>query len=186
MTNLICIGKITVAHGIKGYVKIASYLEVPSDIEKYTTCFDKTGERTFSIRIVSMQKNIAIAEIKNVSDRNAAEALRHTELFIPREALPEIDEGTFYWEDLTGLQAKLEDGTIYGSVVAMHNYGAGDIIEIHCDKTGKDEMFAFNEMTVPEVDIEGGTLVFCPPEIVMVASEKTPRKNHDGAANDDS
>ena len=176
MADQVCVGKITVAHGIKGYVKLLSYTDDPNTISSFKVFYSKDGKREFHIRIVSMQKNIAIAQIKGVTDRNEAEKLRHTELYVARDSLPEVQEGEYYWEDLAGLQVKLEDGSPYGKVISMHNYGAGDIIEIHCDKTGKDEMFSFNEQTIISVDIKGGELVLSLPEVVMVASEKTPRK----------
>lgn len=176
MTNLICIGKITAAHGIKGYVKVASYLDEPSDIKHYLDVTDKTGAVHYRLKIISMQKNIAIAKIDAITDRNDAEKLRHTELYIPRDALPEIDEGAFYWEDLKGLSVQLEDGSHYGKVLEMYNFGAGDIIEIEHAKTKKAEMFAFNEMTIPTVDLDKGIVTLSPPEVVMVASAEKPKK----------
>lgn len=172
--SLICIGKVTAAHGIKGYVKIASFMDNPEDIKKHTVCYDKAGKKEYRIRVVSFNNQTAIAEIKGVSDRNAAELLRHAELYIPRDSLPEIEEGAFYWEDLKGLDVVLSDGTNYGKVIAMHNFGAGDIIEIENAATKKTDMFSFDERTISEVDLDAEKVVLCLPDVIMVASEESP------------
>jgi 16S rRNA processing protein RimM len=170
MDRYICVGKITGAHGIRGYVKVFSHTQDPAAIGKFKSLVSKDGKRCFELRVVSQQKSHLIVAIEGVNDRNAAEALRHTELYVQRELLPAPKEGSYYFEDLKGLRVELSDGSVFGKVVELHNYGAGDIIEILCDKTKRTEMFSFDEMTIPVVDLDVGRVVLNPPEVVMVTT----------------
>jgi 16S rRNA processing protein RimM len=104
------------------------------------------------------------ARIAGVSDRDAAEKLRNIELYIPRARLPKIEEAdTFYHADLVGLDAITPDGARVGTVHALHNFGAGDIIEIAPAEGGDPLMLPFNETTVPKIDVAARQVVVVPP-----------------------
>ena len=126
----ICIGQILGAHGVKGLVKLASFTDDPEAISGYGDLTDEAGERTFSVTLVGAAKDHWMAKIEGVNDRDAAEALKRTQLFVDRARLPPPDEDEFYHADLIGLRAELPDGTALGRVSAMLNFGAGDIVEI--------------------------------------------------------
>lgn len=182
MTKFICVGKITSVHGIKGQVKIHSYTEDPKTIGTFGALLSKTGEKEFRIKVTSVKGPVVLANVEGVATRNDAETLRGTELYVLRDMLPEIaEDGEYYQEDLIGLRALLENGDAYGKVVAFHNFGAGDIIEIKRAGNGQTEMLAFNDDTVPEISVEDGTLTVHLPEVLMVSQHKADKghKKHD-------
>ena len=159
----ICVGAIAGAHGVKGLVKIKSFTEEPDGVAAYGPLSDEAGEREFTIALTGRAKGLIIARIDGVEDRNAAEALRGTRLYVERAALPPTAEEAYYHTDLIGLEAVGMDGAPVGEVKALYNYGAGDVIEIQ--RRDKDLLLLpFTKAAVPEVDLEGGRLVVREPE----------------------
>jgi 16S rRNA processing protein RimM len=158
----ICVGQILGAHGVRGLVKLASFTEDPEAIAQYGALTDEAGTRTFPVEIVGSNKGNWIARIDKVDDRDVAQALAGTRLFVDRSALPPPDEDEFYHADLIGLRAELADGTVLGTVAAMHNFGAGDIVELAM-LSGKKPLLPFDRETVPEIDTAGGRIVVDPP-----------------------
>ena len=111
-------------------------------------------------------KDFLVARIAGVDDRDAAEKLTNTDLFVPRERLPAIEEeDTFYHADLIGCAAVTADGKAFGTVSALHNFGAGDIVEIAPEGGGQTLMLPFTETTVPEIDLAARKIVVVPPTI---------------------
>lgn len=153
------VGVITGVRGIKGEVRIKSFTEVPEDVAAYGPVFDRTGERRFDLRVVGVQKGLVVARIKGVGDRNAAEALKRTELFIGRDQLPPPEEDEYYLADLEGLRAATVAGDDLGIVRGAYDFGAGAVLELD-----GGIMVPFNRDVVSEVDMEGGRLVIDPPE----------------------
>ena len=158
----ICVGQILGAHGVRGLVKLASFTEDPEAITQYGALTDEAGTRVFSVELVGANKGQWIARIDAVDDRDVAQALSGTRLFVDRDRLPPPDEDEFYHADLIGLRVELPDGTALGTVAAMHNFGAGDIIEISL-ASGKRPLLPFDRQTVPEIDPASGRLVIDPP-----------------------
>lgn len=159
----ICVGAIAGAHGVKGLVKIKSFTEEPDGVAAYGPLSDEAGEREFTIALTGRAKGLIIARIDGVEDRNTAEALRGTRLYVERAALPPTAEEAYYHTDLIGLEAVGMDGAPVGEVKALYNYGAGDVIEIQ--RRDKDLLLLpFTKAAVPEVDLEGGRLVVREPE----------------------
>jgi 16S rRNA processing protein RimM len=153
-------GAIIGAHGIKGEVKVKSFAGTPAAIATYGALVDAKG-RTFDLALVGKAtagKDTLIARIKGVADRNAAEALKGVELFVARDRLPQIaDEEEFYLADLIGLSAVDQDGTQHGRVVAVENYGAGDVLSLEGGPKGAFDV-AFTRALVPVVDVKAGRL----------------------------
>lgn len=138
----ICIGKIAGAHGVKGLVKIHPYCEDHALLEQ---------AQDHKITIKSSAGKHLLGSVEGVHDRDAADALRNTELFITRDKLPEIEEdGAFYYEDLIGLKCVDESGTDIGKVIAVENYGAGDLLEIK-PLSGHSFLIPYNDEFVPDV-----------------------------------
>lgn len=127
--DLVSVGAITGAHGIKGEVKLRSFTADPQAIASYSPLETARGAKIEIVRLRA-QKDDFIAVLKGVTDRNAAEALKGTELFVPRARLPEPDDNEVYLEDLVGLPVLLKDGTRLGEIVAVANYGASDLIDV--------------------------------------------------------
>jgi 16S rRNA processing protein RimM len=154
----ILLGHIADAHGIKGEVLIKTYTGTPEAIADYGPLSDAQG-RTFEIRVVRVTPKGVVARMNNVVDRTAAEALKGTELFTTRDNLPDPDDDEFYHADLIGLAAVGTDGAALGTVTAVANHGAGDVIEIALSGSRRTELVPFAKAFVPEVDIAKGRIV---------------------------
>jgi 16S rRNA processing protein RimM len=165
------VAQIGAAHGLKGEVRLWSFTQDPLAIGAYGPLESKDGARHFEIEELRAAKDHFIARLAGVSDRDAAEALRNIELYVAREKLPATDSDEFYHADLIGLDVVDPHGAQIGTVHAMHNFGAGDIIEIMPVGTGQPVMFAFNEVTVPKIDLEAKQIVLVPPAEVEAHGE---------------
>ena len=164
--KLLLMGAILGAHGIKGEVKVKSFAAQPSDIAAYGALSDAKEKRRFELSIVGTAdatRGILIARIAGVGDRNAAEALKGTELYVARDKLPHLtDTDEFYFADLIGLLAVDAGGKPYGRVVSVDNYGAGDLLLVAPDDgvgdLGERDSFVvpFTKAFVPVVDIAAG------------------------------
>ncbi|MEM7619416.1 MAG: ribosome maturation factor RimM [Pseudomonadota bacterium] len=164
-TNLICLGGITGGRGIKGDVLITSYTEPPENIAIYGPLWDQHQERTFLIEHCKPTPKGVIAHIKGINTRNDADNLKGLSLYVPRSALPddEADEDSWYHVDLIGLRV-LENDQVVGEIIAVPNYGAGDLLEIKCDDTSKTLLIPFTKECVPKVSIEKGEVYIIRPE----------------------
>jgi 16S rRNA processing protein RimM len=161
-TKLVCLGVVTAAHGVQGAVRIRSFTEAPEDIVRYGTLTNETGTRSFDLRLVGTAKGVVIARIAGIDDRNQAEALRGLRLHLPRSALPPTGAEEYYHVDLIGLEAVLGDGTPVGRVRAIHDFGAGDTLEV--TRPGAPPvMVPFTRAVVPIVEPAAGRLVLDPP-----------------------
>ncbi len=160
----ILLGHISTAHGIRGEVLIKSYTADPADIAAYGPLSDAGGNRTFALSNVRVVKKGVIARIDGITDRNAAEALRGTELFVERDRLPEPDEDEVYHADIIGLTASRTDGSEVGEIVAVQNFGAGDLLEIRLAGKRRTEFVPFSKDFVPDLDIAAGRIIVVMPD----------------------
>jgi 16S rRNA processing protein RimM len=154
----ICVARIGAAHGVHGAVRLWTFTEDPFAIKRYGPLSTKDGTRQFEIATAREAKGHLVATLKGVTDRDAAERLNGLELYVAREKLPATDQGEYYHADLIGLAAVTEVGEPIGRVVAIHNFGAGDIIEI-APPQGPTMLLPFTNAVVPTVDITGGRVV---------------------------
>lgn len=159
----VLLGRITGVHGLKGEVVVHSFTEVPEDITAYGPLQAGTGERQVSLTVVRVAEKGVIARVTGVSDRTAAEALKGTELWVDRALLPDAGEGAYYHADLIGLAAVSPEGVQIGEIVAVQNYGAGDLLEIRLAGKRQTDLVPFQDAFVPEVDIAGGRVVVVMP-----------------------
>jgi 16S rRNA processing protein RimM len=161
----VCLGVVGAPHGVRGAVRVKSFTATPEDIARYGTLEDESGERHFTLRVTGAAKGdgMVIAELAGVVDRDRAEALRGLRLYAPRAVLPPTGENEFYHADLVGLDVVLEDGTVLGTVIAVHDFGAGDMLEI-AREAGPPALVPFTHAAVPVVDIAGRRVVVDPPE----------------------
>jgi 16S rRNA processing protein RimM len=159
----VCLGQIGAAHGVRGEVRLHSFTADPGAITSYGPLETEDG-RVFEIETMRRAKDHFVARISGVADRNAAALLKNIKLYVPRERLPEPEEpDEFYHADLIGLSVIDQAGQKRGTVVAVHNFGAGDLIEVAPDAGGKTELLPFDETHVPTVDIAAGKIVVVPP-----------------------
>jgi len=149
---------------VRGEVRLHSFTADPPAIASYGPLESEDG-RVFEIEAMRPAKDHFVARISGVADRNAAELLKNVKLYVPRERLPEPGEpDEFYHADLIGLAVVDRDGQKLGTVVAVHNFGAGDLIEMNPEAGGKTELLPFDEFHVPVVDLAAGKLVIVAPQ----------------------
>lgn len=155
---MICVAQIGAAHGVRGAFRVRCFTEVAESVAAYGPLCDATGKPLFELEIVGPSKGGVIAGTRGITDRDAAEALRGTRLYVPRDRLPEPDDEEFYHADLVGLTARDQQGHEIGRVTAVHNHGAGDILEV-LRADGDDELVPFTRAAVPAIDLASGYLV---------------------------
>ena len=155
-------GVVTGVHGVRGLVKVKSFAAEPKALGAYGPLEDETGQRRYVVNVKGASKGTMIVEVEGIASRDAAEGLKGVRLFVDRAALPAAEEGEFYHADLIDLAAKLRDGTAFGVVRAVHDYGAGISLEI-ARPEGKIELMPFTKSAVPVVDIDGGFIIVEPP-----------------------
>ena len=155
---------------MRGEVKLWPFTEDPMAALNYGPLETEDGARQFEIESLRPAKDFLVARLKGVDDRNAAEMLRNIDLFVPRDRLPPIEEDdTFYHADLVGLSAVTPDGAALGTVMAMHNFGAGDVVEIALPGSDRTLMVPFTDAAVPEIDLKAKRIVVVVPEEVSGA-----------------
>jgi 16S rRNA processing protein RimM len=159
----ILLGRIVAPHGIRGDVVIESYASEPQAVAAYGPLESEDGARRIVLAIVRVTPKGVIAHIAGVDDRNGAEALKGLTLYVDRARLPAAGEGEYYRGDLIGLAAEDPGGRKVGTVVAVENYGAGDILELRLEGRAKTELIPFSETFVPVVDVAGGRVVVAMP-----------------------
>ena len=160
--TLIAVGKIVNVHGIKGVVKIKPYLTHAKNLPQFNPLTDKLGKKSFEVSISGMQGDCLLATLKGITTREVAEQFKGLELFADRSKLPATENDEFYCCDLVGMNV-IKEGSEFGKVVSVMNFGAGDILEIKTTK-GKQLDFAFSKKTFPRVDIEKKELEIAIPE----------------------
>ncbi|MDR7223902.1 ribosome maturation factor RimM [Aminobacter aminovorans] len=177
--NPIQMAVIGAAHGIKGELRVKTFTGDPLALADYGPLYAKDG-RAFEIAAIRPANEVVVVRFKGVADRNAAEALTGTELFVDRSALPDDgDEGEFYHADLVGLQVRDENGAPVGKVFAVQNYGGGDILEIQYQGR-KGVLIPFTQAAVPVVDVAGGFVTIDTVAAGLVDDEDDENAPSDG------
>ncbi len=169
--RLVVLGAITGVHGVGGMVRVKSFTQDPYAIAEYGPLLLGDTDRRLTIAHIQPHKDVFLVQFDGVAGRDAAEALKGLELKMEREKLPEPDEGEFYFADLVGLAVKRDDDQVVGRIVDVVNFGAGDLLEIKFDGREKTELLAFNEASVPMVDMAAGFVVVEPPDWLLPDSQ---------------
>jgi 16S rRNA processing protein RimM len=159
----VLLGRIADAHGMRGEVLIHAYTRPPDNIAVYGPLTDKKGTAAFEIQSTRVTAKGVVARLGGVRDRSAAEALKGVNLYVLRDRLPPAADGEFYHADLIGLAAVDAQGLRIGEVVAVHNYGAGDLLEVRLAGRDKTELIPFSDGFVLEVDLAANRAVIVPP-----------------------
>jgi 16S rRNA processing protein RimM len=159
----VCVAEIGAAHGVAGEVRLRAFTEDPLAVTQFGPLQAEDG-RSIEIATVRPAKDCLIARLAGVADRTAAERLRNVKLYVAREKLPAIEEPeTWYQADLVGLAAIGSDGAALGRVIAVQNFGAGDLLEIAPAAGGPTLLLPFTDAVVPLVDVPNGRVVINPP-----------------------
>ncbi|WMT86944.1 ribosome maturation factor RimM [Pelagibacterium sp. 26DY04] len=160
----ILMGRIGAAHGIKGEVRITAFTEDPLAIADYDPLQTDRKGLSVSIAKARVAKNVVIATLKGVTDRNEAEKLNGVSLYVNREQLEAPDEDEFYHADLIGLEVRHGDGTVLGTISTIENFGSDDLLDVRLAGTRKSVYLPFTKAVVPELHISEGYVVAVPPE----------------------
>ena len=163
MAASICVARIGAAHGVRGAVKLWTFTQDPLAVTRYGLLTTKDGARQFEVATARQARDHLVATLKGITSRDEAERLNGLELYVAREKLPATEEDEYYHADLIGLAAVTAAGAPLGRVVAIHNFGAGDIIEI-APPDGATLLLPFTNAVVPTVDLAGGRVVIEVPE----------------------
>jgi 16S rRNA processing protein RimM len=156
----VCVGRIGAPHGVRGEVKLWPFTADPLAIAEYGALATADGGRSFEIEALRPAGDCMVARLKGIRDRDAAEALRNIELFVPRDRLPVIEStDEFYYADLVGLPAYDPSGQALGTILAVHNFGAGDLLELNPASGGDTVFVPFTDQAVPDIDISAGRVV---------------------------
>jgi len=165
VTAPICVARIGAAHGVRGAVKLWTFTEDPLAVKRYGPLTSKDGARQFEVTDAREAGDHLVATLKGISTREDAERLNGIELYVAREKLPATDEDEYYHADLIGLAAVTAANEPIGRVIAIHNFGAGDIIEI-APAQGASMLLPFTNATVPTVDLVNGRVVVELPRVI--------------------
>jgi 16S rRNA processing protein RimM len=158
----VMVGEIGRPHGVRGLVRLRAYTEDPAAIAAYSPLTDESGTRRFAITL----KGGDIAAVEGVTDRDAAQRLTGTKLFVERDRLPAPAEEEFYLTDLIGLAAVTEDGESLGRVRTVEDHGGGAFLVV--DGAGREHLLPFTKAVVPVVDVAGGRVTVVPPGEILV------------------
>ncbi len=175
-------------HGVKGLVRVRPFTDEPEAIAAYGALQDERGRR-LKLEAVGRAKGVVLARIEGVADRTQAEALKGVRLYVARAALPAIEEAeAYYHADLIGLLAENAEGRALGRVSAVHDFGAGDLLEIEPEpaaggKRGESLLVPFTREAVPEFDLEAGRVLVVPPD-AMEAAEPAEEGTTEGTSHE--
>ncbi len=162
----VLLGHIAGAHGIRGAVLVRSYTAEPDAIADYGPLEDEAGDASFTLAVEGATAKGLICRVDGVGDRNGAERLKGVALYVPRDRLPPPEDGEYYYADLVGLAAVTEAGAALGEVVAVLNYGAGDILEVRAEGAKRTDLYPMTEAVVLRVDVAEGVVVIAHPDEV--------------------
>ncbi|OIP85580.1 MAG: 16S rRNA processing protein RimM [Rhodobacterales bacterium CG2_30_65_12] len=163
----ICVGAFGGAFGVKGEVRLKSFTAAPEAIADYGPLHDEAGARVFEVEITRPINNGFAARVTGVASKEQADALRGVRLFVDRAALPSLPDDEFYHADLIGLEVVDTGGRVLGRVSAVHNHGAGDLIEVSGAGLKTPALLPFTRAVVPTIDLAAGRIVADPPEEVF-------------------
>lgn len=170
LKDLTCVAVIAGAHGVHGAVKVKSFTAVPSDFAEYGPLLGEDGQIILTPKNPRPVGNAFTMRSEQITSREQALAMRGTQLYVPRANLPEPDEDDFYYADLVGLDVKSTDGKRLGTIHAVHEFGAGDMLEIQPVKSAEKQATFYHPFTkagVPKVDIKAGRVIVHIEEAVM-------------------
>ena len=161
--RLVLVGRVSGAFGVKGEVRIRAYTAEPLALLDYRDLRRASGEPGLTLLSARAVKDGVIARAAEIGVKEEADALRGLDLYAPRSALPPAGEDEFYLTDLIGLEARSPEGARLGRIAAVHDFGAGDVLEIAPEAGGPTWLLAFTQANAPEVHIDQGWMVVIPP-----------------------
>ncbi len=171
MSDRVCVGAITGAFGVRGEVRLKSFCADPQAIATYAPLSDEDGTREFGVEITRPIKNGFAARLSGIRTKEAADALRGTRLYADRNRLPQLEDDEYYYADLIGLDVLDTGGQRIGTVKAVLNHGASDLLEISLPDQANPVLLPFTQATVPTVDLATGRIIADPPDGLFDGSD---------------
>ena len=162
--DLICVGAIGGAFGVHGEVRLKSFTSEPEAIAEYAPVFAEDGSRAFDVVLTGRVKNGLSARMSGIVTKEDADALKGTNLFVPRDRLPSLPDDEFYHADLVGLAVYDTGGALLGEVRSVQTHGASDLLEIDGPGLKTTALLPFTRTAVPTVDLVAGKIIADPPE----------------------
>lgn len=167
MTDTVCVAAIAGAFGVQGEVRIKSFTADPRAVEDYAPLLTEDGSKSYDLQIIREIKSGFAARLSGVITKEDADALKGTRLFAPRDRLPSLPDDEYYHADLIGLSVFDTGGAPLGTVHAVHNHGATDLLELRIAGQAKTVLLPFTMAVVPTVDLAAGRIIADPPEGVL-------------------
>mgnify|MGYP003330119353 CR=1 FL=1 len=162
-SRLILVGQVGGGFGVRGEVRVTAFTADPLALTAYGPLLRADGTVALTLTSTRPDKNGVVGRAKEIATKEQADALRGLKLHVPRDRFPDPDEDEFYLADLEGLRAETATGEVIGRVVAVRNFGAGDILEIAPANGGETLMYPFTKAVAPIIDVAGGRIVVEPP-----------------------
>lgn len=162
--DLVCVGALAGAFGVRGEVRLKSFCAIPADIADYAPLSNEDGSQHYSVILTGTTQNGFTARLGGITTKEQADTLRGLRLFARRELLPSLPDDEFYHADLIGVAVFDTGGQQLGTVRSVMNHGAGDLLEIHGPGLKDTVLLPFTRAAVPTVDLTAGRIVADPPE----------------------
>jgi 16S rRNA processing protein RimM len=160
----VCVGALAGSYGVRGELRVKSFCADAEDIEKYSPLSDESGKRRFHLALIRPIKNGFVARISEVATKEEADALKGVQLFAARDQLPSLPDDEYYHADLIGLAVLDTGGAILGTVKAVQDHGAGDLLEVQRPGSAETVLLPFTLAAVPMVDLAAGRIIADPPD----------------------
>jgi 16S rRNA processing protein RimM len=160
----VCVGAIAGSFGVKGEVRLKSFCTDPEAIATYGPLFTEDGSRSFEVTLTRAVANGIGVRLSGVLTKEQADALKGTSLFVARDKLPAIGDDEFYYADLIGLDVHDTGGAPVGKLHAIHNHGAGDLLEILGPGMKTALLVPFTRAAVPTIDLAARRVIIDLPE----------------------
>ncbi len=164
MVDRLCVGAIAGAFGVHGEVRLKSFTADPAAIEEYGPLETEDGSAQYEVELTRSIKNGFSAKISGVTNKEEADALKGVRLFVGRDTLPNLPDDEYYHADLIGLEVVDTGGNVLGNVMAVHNHGASDILELRVPGKSTTVLLPFTLAAVPTIDLTAGRIVSDPPD----------------------
>ncbi|PCH92493.1 MAG: ribosome maturation factor RimM [Rhodobacteraceae bacterium] len=164
MSEKVCVGAIMGAFGVRGELRIKSFCADPAALDKYGALTSEDGTQTFKLKIARPVKGGFACRIKGVQYKDEADGLKGIRLYVDRDVLPNLPDDEFYHADLIGLEVVDTGGEVLGKIMAVHDHGAGDVLEITGKGIKGSALLPFTREAVPTVDLTAGRIIVDPPE----------------------
>jgi 16S rRNA processing protein RimM len=162
--DLVCVGALAGAFGVRGEVRLKSFCAVPEDIAGYSPLSTEDGSQSYTVTLTGSTQNGFTARLGGIATKEQADALRGLRLFARRAQLPSLPDDEFYHADLIGLTVLDTGGRKLGTVKSVMNHGAGDLLEIHGPGLKDSVLLPFTRAAVPTVDLATGRIIADPPD----------------------